>query len=77
MSRTFIDDDLMSWEAYASGGKYGLPDHPKIIFHCLSDPDRRARYVIQNGDNADAGETVRISPPDRLRELLRRSEALD
>jgi hypothetical protein len=77
MSRVFVDDDLLNWEAYASGGKFGLPAQPKIVFHCLSHPDRRARYVIYNGDNADAEDMVHGASPDRLRELLRRSRELD
>lgn len=77
MSRTFVDDDLLTWEAYASGGPFGLPERPKVMFHCLSHPDQRARYVVHNGDNADAQEMVHSVPDDRLRELLRRSQPLD
>lgn len=77
MSRTFLDEDLLSWEAYASGGEFGLPDHPKIVFHCLSDPDRRARYVIHDGDNADAEEVVYDAPDTRLLEMLRESRPLE
>ena len=77
MSRVFVDDDLLNWEVYASGGKFGLPDRPKVMFHCLSHPDRRARFVIYSGDNAEAEEMVHAAPPARLRELLRRSQELD
>jgi hypothetical protein len=77
MSRIFTDENLLTWETYASGGKFGLPERPKVIFHCLSDPDRRARFVIHEGDDADAQEAVRELPDNRLRELLRVSEELD
>lgn len=77
MSRVFIDDDLISWEAYPSGGKFGLAIRPKIIFNCLSQPERRARYVTASGDDADAEETVLELPDERLRELLRESRELD
>ncbi len=77
MSRVFLDENLLSWEAYASGGKFGLPESPKIVFHCLSDPFRRARYVVHDGDNADAAGLVHTLPEDRLRELLRESQELD
>lgn len=77
MSRVFLDDNLLSWEAYASGGKFGLPEQPKIIFHSLSEPFRRARFVVHDGDNADAEEAVHHAAEDRLREMLRESRELD
>ncbi len=77
MSRVFLDDNLLSWEVYASGGKFGLPERPKIVFHCLSEPFRRGRYVVHDGDNADAEEAVHSLPEDRLRELLREARELD
>lgn len=77
MSRVFVDDSLMSWEAYSSGGRFGLPQDPKIIFHCLSDPQVRARFVIHDGTEADAEETVHDVPEERLKEMLRESQELD
>lgn len=77
MSRVFTDQDLLTWEAYPSGGKFGLAQRPKVIFHCLSHPDRRARYVVLEGDEADAEELVADTPDDRLREMLRGSRELD
>lgn len=77
MSRVFTDENLLTWEVYASGGKWGLPDRPKIVFQCLSDPDRRARFVHHEGDEADAEEAVHEAREDRLREMLRTSSELD
>ncbi|HEV2149182.1 MAG TPA: hypothetical protein VGR37_17375 [Longimicrobiaceae bacterium] len=77
MSRVFVDDDLLTWEAYASGGRFGLPEHPRIVFHCLSDPAVRARFVVHEGDEADAEETVHEVPEDRLKEMLKGSRELD
>jgi hypothetical protein len=77
MSRIFSDRDLLSWEVYASGGAFGLPDKPKIIFHCLSDPDRRGRYVRHEGDNADAERDLQGLSEDALRKLLGESSELD
>ncbi len=74
MSRTFTDENLLTWEAYASGGKFGLAIHPSIVFHCISDPQRRARYVTRPGDEADAEETVADLPDEELRALLRQSK---
>lgn len=77
MSRVFVDENLLSWEAYASGGAYGLAEEPKIVFQCLSDPLRRARYVRYDGDNADAERAVHSLPEARLRELLREAAELE
>ena len=77
MSRVFVDDDLLTWEAYASGGKFGFPERPKIIFHCLSDPQLRARFVVHEGDEAAAEEEVHQVPEERLKEMLKGAAELD
>ncbi|MBV9772620.1 MAG: hypothetical protein JO040_01635 [Gemmatimonadetes bacterium] len=77
MSRVFVDDDLLTWEAYASGGKFGGAERPKIIFHCLSDAQRRARFVTHESDEADAEELVHEVPEERLKAMLADSRELD
>jgi hypothetical protein len=77
MSRVFTDGEFRSWETYASGGNYGLPELPRVVFHCLSEQDRRARYVRFEGNQASAEEAVADMPDDRLRELLAQSKELD
>jgi hypothetical protein len=76
MSRVFTDPDLVTWEAYASSGQWGLPDQPRIVFNCLSDPDRRARFVTHDGHSGSAQESVSNASEDQLRTLLRQSETL-
>lgn len=76
MSREFVDEDLETWEVYASGGEYGLPREPKIVFFCRSRPSVRGRYVRHPGDNAAAAALVRQAPEERLREMLRASAEL-
>jgi hypothetical protein len=77
MSRTFIDENLLSWEVYASGGKFGLPDDPKVVFHCQSDPAQRARFVRYGEDNAQAEQAVQSLPDEQLRRMLKEAEQLD
>ena len=77
MSREFIDEGLMVWEAFASGGRFGLPERPKIIFNCLSDPRRRGRFVQHDGDEADAQKSVRELSDGMLRQLLTKSAMLN
>jgi hypothetical protein len=76
MSRTFLDDDLRQWEAYPSGGRHGLAEGAYIIFHCLSDPEKRARRILHEGSNAEAGELVLALPDEELRAKLERAEEL-
>ena len=77
MSQTFTDEDLLTWEAFPSGGRFGLSIRPKVIFHCLSDRSRRPRFVQIQGDEADAEELVHESQIERLRQLLAESKELD
>ena len=77
MARIFTDGDFRTWESYASGGRFGLPERPKILFNCLSEQDRRARWVPFEGNQADAEEAVAGMPDDRLRELFAKSKELD
>ncbi|MEX2570568.1 MAG: hypothetical protein WD737_04635 [Gemmatimonadota bacterium] len=77
MSRIITDDGLLSWEVYASGGNFGLPQRPKVIFHCISDPDRRSRYVEHNGDNATAQGAVATMDDAELRTLFTTSREID
>lgn len=77
MSRVFTDGNLLNWEAFASGGRFGLPERPKLVFHCLSDPAQRARYVTIEGDNSDAEEAVHGMEVDELLRLLAAARPLD
>ena len=77
MSRVFTDEGLLTWEVYASGGNFGLPTRPKVVFNCLSEMSRRARYVVVQGTEADAEEMVHESADERLRDMLRASKELE
>ena len=76
MSVTFTDDDLLTWEAYATGGDYGLAINPKVVFHCLSDPLRRPRYLEFTGDEADAEGLVSDTDQTQLKAMLKESAEL-
>lgn len=78
MSHTFTDENLLTWEAYASSGDFGFAVRPKIVFNCLSDPSQRARYVERtSGDEADAEEDIHTFDEQKLRDLLRQSQPLE
>lgn len=76
MSRQFIDDDLINWEVFASTGRFSLPDDGKLVFVCLTDPDRRPRAIAFDAGAADTGAAVESLPDQRLRDLLERSRQL-
>jgi hypothetical protein len=77
MSQTFTDEGLRTWEAFATAGQYGLSTRPKLVFHCISERTVRPRYVLLEGNEADAEEAVHASDVERLRELLREARELD
>jgi hypothetical protein len=74
MSRTFLDDNLLTWEVYPSGGPSGYTDRPFIVFNCLSNRMLRPRYVSTVGDEADAERTVDLASNEELLEMFKRSE---
>jgi hypothetical protein len=77
MSKTFSDDDLLVWEAYPSGGDFGFPDRPYIVFNCLSNRLLRPRVVEQGDNEADAERAVAGATTQELRELFRQSREID
>jgi hypothetical protein len=77
MSHTFTDENLLTWEAFASSGNFGMAVRPRIVFNCLSDPSRPPRYVERPGDEADAEEQVIEYDEKQLREMLSTSRELD
>jgi hypothetical protein len=77
MSRIFTGDDLLTWEAFASGGAFGMPTEPKIIFNCISRPGSRGRYVVHAGTEADAEASVHGASSEQMRSLLKQARELD
>lgn len=77
MSHTFTDENLLTWEAYASSGHFGLAVRPRIVFNCLSDTSLQQRYVERPGDEADAEEQVHEMSEQQLREMLNASQPLE
>lgn len=49
LSREFMDDGLIHWEAYVSGGQPRTPAAARIYFVCLEDPFTRPRWVTHEG----------------------------
>ena len=77
MSRTLVDDDLNSWEAFASTGRYGYAERSLVVFHCMTDPRERPRAFTLAGDKSDAEAAVATAERGRLLEMLAGAEPLD
>lgn len=77
MSRTFQDDDLLLWEVYTASPRSGMGHGARIMFHCLTAPERRARVLEQDSD--EAGIETRIAEADtaELMAMLEESEPLE
>lgn len=71
MRRTFYDEDLREWEAYVTGGQPGTEAAARIYFLCLSEPNRRARFVAhESGDVATAERELLEMDDEELLSLL-------
>ena len=77
MSHTFTDENLLTWEAFASSGNFGLAIRPRIVFNCLSDPSVTPRFVVRPGDEADAEQQVHELDEHQLRAMLREAKPLE
>lgn len=78
MRRKFIDDGLLEWEAYVSGGQPDSAAAARIYFVCLTDPYERPRWVRhESGDVAEAHRELRRLDDARLQEMLSEATPLD
>lgn len=70
MTRTIQDRDLLLWEAYASAGESGRRTGGRIMFHCLTDPSRRARELTREADEKDVAREIATLHEAELVDLL-------
>jgi hypothetical protein len=74
MSRTFLDDNMLTWEVYPTGGPFGFSDKPFIVFNCLSNRMLRPRYVSTVGDEADAERKISLASNEELKAMFDRAD---
>jgi len=81
MTRTFQDRDLLLWEVYAASPRLGRDqdsrEHARIVFHCLTDPERRARVLTRDEGRSAAEAAIAAAGSAELVDMLATSEALD
>jgi hypothetical protein len=73
MSRMFLDDNMLTWEVYPSGGAFEAAEHPFVVFNCLSNRMLRPRYLPGGEGAGDASRVIATASGAQLRELLKRS----
>jgi hypothetical protein len=76
MSRKFQDENFLIWEVYPSASRFGFSVDPSLIFNCLTDRQVRPRYVVHEGDEADAQRTIVLASQHELMDMLRRSREI-
>ncbi|MDX1673993.1 MAG: hypothetical protein R3314_04230 [Longimicrobiales bacterium] len=76
MTRTFQDDDLLLWEAYAAAPRSGEDHGARIVFHCLTDRTRRARVLEQDSSRSGIEQRLTDADDEELAELLDAAEPI-
>ena len=77
MRRTFMDDQFDEWEAYVSGGQPGGSAAARVMFVCISTPERRPRFVHHSsGDPFEAERDLYQMEMPAIAELFKGSEPL-
>lgn len=74
MSRTILDQDLNTWEVYATPGDFGFAERARVTFRCVSDAGRRARAFGIDGDKAEAEAFVVERSDEELGEWLEEAQ---
>ena len=78
LSRKFMDDGMIQWETYVSGGQPDTPAAARIYFVCLEDPFARPRWVPHASRNvAEATRDLAGMSDADLVALLGQSTPLD
>lgn len=77
MRRTLMDDQFDEWEAFISGGQPGGSLAARVMFVCVSSPQRAPRFVRHpSGDPAEAEHSLFHMDDPELLELFQSSEPL-
>lgn len=77
MAMTILDDELKSWEAFASTGPYGYAPHARVVFRCTTDLQERPRAYPTAFAKSDAEALVVRASPAELRTMLLGAEPLE
>jgi hypothetical protein len=74
MTRTIVDDNLLTWEIYVSGGQPDSPEAARFFFLCLDARTSPARFIEHESRSVAAAERDLLEhTDDELKEMLARS----
>jgi hypothetical protein len=77
MRRSIMDDQFDEWEAFVSGGQPGGKLAARVMFVCVSSPERRPRFVLHaSGDPAAAEHELYHMDEAALTALFQAAEPL-
>ena len=78
LSRQFLDESLLEWEAYVSAGQPDTDSTARIYFVCLNDAFKRPRWTNQESrDVAEAHRTLAGLTDEQLIVMLQEAEPLE
>ena len=78
LSRIFLDEGMIRWEAYVSGGQPKTSRAARIYFVCLEDPFEPPRWVAHESRSvAEATRALGGMSDEDLGGLLARATPLD
>ncbi len=78
LCREFMDESMIRWEAYVSGGQPGTEAAARIYFVCLDDRFARPRWIRhESGSVAEATRDLASMSDADLVALLDSSAELD
>jgi hypothetical protein len=64
MARQFMDDEMMNWEAYVSGGQPDSRQAARLFFLPLDSPLARARYIEHESRSVATAERELLAMSD-------------
>jgi hypothetical protein len=76
VSRHLIDEELRTWEVYATAGSFGRAERARIVFHCLTDEGLRALWTEREGDRQEAEAWLEEASGEDLAESMAAAEEL-
>ena len=78
LSRQFLDESLLEWEAYVSAGQPDTDGTARIYFVCLNDVYARPRWINhESRDVAEAHRTLAGLTDEQLVAMLGKAELLE
>ncbi|MEN8375828.1 MAG: hypothetical protein ABFS34_10305 [Gemmatimonadota bacterium] len=76
MSRRLLDDELRTWEVFATAGAFGLPERSRVVFNCVSEAGMRPLWAEHGGDRADLEAWIASASDEEIAAAMALAEEL-